>query len=51
MNEDVLEMLKSGRIPYRFTYDTASALYFGLTVLVLVFLYAAAQAVARRFIG
>ena len=51
MNQEVLDMIASGQVPYRYEADTASALYFGLAVLVIVFAYAIAQSLANRFIG
>ena len=50
MNQEVLDMIASGKVPYRYEADTESALYFGLTVLVIIFTYAIAQAITRRFI-
>ena len=51
MSQEVLDMIESGQMTYRYEADTKSALYFGLTVLVIVFLYAIAQAVTRKIIG
>ena len=51
MNQEVIDMIASGKVPYRYESDTASALYFGLAVLVIVFLYAIAEAVTRKYIG
>jgi len=51
MNQEVLDMIAKGQVRYRYEADTESVLYFGLTVLVIVFLYAIAQTVTRRFIG
>lgn len=51
MNQEVLDMIASGKVPYRYEADTASTLYFGLAVLVIVFLYAIAEAVTRKYIG
>ncbi len=51
MNQDILDMISSGAIPYRYTYDTESALYFALAVLLLVFVYAVAEGLTRKFIG
>ncbi|MBL7798016.1 MAG: hypothetical protein JNJ90_16105 [Saprospiraceae bacterium] len=51
MNQDVLDMIAGGKLPYRYEADTKSALYFGLLILVIVFLYAIAEGLTRRFIG
>lgn len=51
MNQEVINMISTGKIPYRYEADTASALYFGVAVLVVIFVYAVAQALTRRFIG
>jgi hypothetical protein len=51
MNQKVLDMIASGQVPYRYETDTESALYFGLAVLVIVFLYAIAEALTRKYIG
>ena len=51
MNQDVLDMIASGQVPYRYEADTKSALYFGLAVLLIVFAYAIAEGLSRRFIG
>ena len=51
MNQELLNMIKNGKIPYRYESDTASALYLALAVVGMVFLYAVAQALTRKFIG
>lgn len=51
MNQEVLNMIKSGKIPYRYEYDTESALYFGLAILVVIFAFAIAQSVTNKIIG
>ena len=51
MNQEVLDMIASGKVPYRYETDTASLVYFGLLILVIVFLYAIAEGLTRRFIG
>ncbi|MCK6692132.1 MAG: hypothetical protein L6Q97_08520 [Thermoanaerobaculia bacterium] len=51
MNQEVLDMIASGQVPYRYEADTASALYFGLLILLIVFAYAIAEGLTRRFIG
>ena len=51
MNQEVIDMIASGKVPYRYEADTKSALYFGLAVLLLVFAYAIAEGLTRRFIG
>lgn len=51
MNQDVLNMIKSGKIPYRYEYDTQSAIYFGLAVLTIVFVFTIAQVITRKLIG
>lgn len=50
MSQEVINMIGTGKIPYRYEADTASALYFGLAVLVIIFVFAIAQALTRRFI-
>jgi hypothetical protein len=51
MNQEVLDMIASGQVPYRYEADKASALYFALAVLLIVFAYAIAEGLTRRFIG
>ncbi|MBK8968634.1 MAG: hypothetical protein R3D58_07030 [Saprospiraceae bacterium] len=51
MNSDVLDMLKTGKVPYRYEYDTASAVYFGLAVLAVILVFTIAQAITRKLIG
>ena len=51
MNQDVLDMIASGQVPYRYEADTESALYFALVVLLVVFAYAIAEGLTRKFIG
>jgi len=51
MNQEVLDMLAKGQVPYRYEADTESLVYFGLLILVIVFLYAIAEGLTRRFIG
>ena len=51
MNQDILDMISTGTIPYQYAYDTESALYFALAVLLIVFAYAIAEALTRRLIG
>ena len=51
MNQEVIDMIASGQIPYRYETDTESALYFGLLILLIVFVYAIAEGLTRRFIG
>ena len=51
MNQEVIEMSASGKVPDRDEADPASALYFGLLVLLIVFAYAIAEGLTRRFIG
>ena len=51
MNQEVLDMIASGQVPYRYETDTETALYFGLLILVIVFAYAIAEGLTRRFIG
>ena len=50
MNQEIIDMLGSGNIPYRYEADRASALYFGAAVLVIIFAFTVAQAITRRFI-
>lgn len=50
MNQDVFDMIASGKVPYRYEADTASALYFGCVILLIVFIYAIAEGLTRRFI-
>jgi len=51
MSQEVLDMIESGQMTYRYEADTKSALYFALAILLIVFLYAIAEGVTRRFIG
>ena len=51
MNQEVLDMIASGQVPYRYEADTESALYFGLTVLLIVLVYAIAEGLTRKLIG
>lgn len=54
MNPKVLEIidrLKSGKIPYRYDYDKESGLYFGLAILAVIFIYALAQSLTARLVG
>ena len=51
MNQEVLDMIASGKVPYRYEADKASALYFGFVILLIVFIYAIAEGLTRRFIG
>ena len=51
MNQEVIDMIASGKVPYRYEADTASALYFGFVILLIVFIYAIAEGLTRRFIG
>ena len=50
MNQEVIDMIASGKVSYRYEADTESALYFGLAVLFIVFAYAIAEGLTRRFI-
>ncbi len=45
------EALRTGKIPYTYTYDLWSGVYFGLAVLAVVVTYALAQSLTRRAIG
>ena len=51
MNQEVLDMIASGKVPYRYEADTESALYFALIVLLIVFAYAIVEGLTRKFIG
>lgn len=51
MNQEVIDMLGAGKIPYRYEADRASALYFGVAVLVIIFVFSIVQAITRRYIG
>jgi hypothetical protein len=51
MGSEALEQaIKTGKIPYRYEYDIWSGLYFGLAILFVIFLYAAAQAVTQKLL-
>ncbi|MBK9338812.1 MAG: hypothetical protein IPM98_20670 [Lewinellaceae bacterium] len=51
MSQEVLDMIESGQMTYRYEADTKSALYFALAVLLVVFIYAIADGLTRRYIG
>ena len=51
MSQEVLDMIESGQMTYRYEADTKSALYFALAVLLVVFIYAIAAGLTRRYIG
>ena len=51
MNQEVIDMIANGKVPYRYEADTESALYFALVVLLILFAYAIAEGLTRRFIG
>lgn len=51
MNEELMQALRTGKIPYRYEYDTASALYFAGAIVAVAFVYALAQAVTRKLVG
>lgn len=48
---EIIEKLKSGKIPYRYEVDKMSALYFGLTIMAIIFVYAFAKAFTARLVG
>lgn len=51
MNEQVLQLIQTGKIPYRYEADPKTGLYFGLLVLVVVVVFAFAQSITRRLVG
>lgn len=51
MSPEIIDILRTGRVPYRYEYDAASALYFGLAVLAIIFVFNLVQAFTRRLIG
>ena len=51
MNEELLQMLSSGKIPYRYEYDKASAMYFAAAIVAVALVFSLAQGFTRRFIG
>ena len=51
MNEELLQVIRTGKVPYRYEYDTASALYFAGAIVAVAFVYARAQSITRRLVG
>lgn len=51
MNEQLLQILQTGKIPYRYEYDKASALYFAAAIVAVALVFSLAQGFTRRFVG
>lgn len=51
MNEQVLQMIQSGTVPYKYEVDPKTGLYFGLAVLAVIFVFALSQSITRRLVG
>jgi hypothetical protein len=45
------DAIRTGRIPYTYTYDVWSGLYFGAAIMFIAFVFALSQAITRRAIG
>ena len=50
MNDDLLNVLQTGDITYKYEFDTYTATYLAFAVVVLIFVYVLTQALVRRFI-
>lgn len=48
---EIIEKLRSGKLPYRYDYNKQSGLYFGLAILAVIFVYALAQSITARLVG
>lgn len=45
------EAIRTGRIPYTYTYDVWSGAYFGAAVLAIIFTFTLVSALTRKAVG
>ncbi len=50
MNDDLLNLLQTGDITYKYEYDTYTAAYLAGAIVLLIFVYVIAQNIVRRLI-
>lgn len=51
MSPELINILRTGTVPYRYEFDAESALYFGLAVLAIIFIFNLVQALTYRLVG
>lgn len=48
---EIIERIKTGKIPYRYEFDVQSGIYFALAIVAVIFIYAFAQAATSRLLS
>jgi hypothetical protein len=49
-NEALQEAFKTGKVPYRYEFDVMSGVYFGLAIILVIVVHAAAISITQKIL-